>query len=140
MLTINKFLKIAVINGGDSAEADVSRVSAKGVIHALTANYKNVNGIELNADTAAQLSAFRPDVVFPILHGPPGEDGTLQGFLEILGYAYVGSAVHASSNAMDKVVAKQIFGEAGLPLANQVVIKRHFNAAKSVSRITAKLK
>ena len=80
-----KDLNIAVINGGDSAEAEVSRSSARGVIAALQENFSLVNSIELDVNIASTLSTFSPDVVFPILHGPPGEDGTLQGFLEILG-------------------------------------------------------
>ena len=74
--------KIAVINGGHSAEATVSRSSAKGVIEALRENYDFVTSIELDSKLATSLADFNPDVVFPILHGPPGEDGTLQGFLE----------------------------------------------------------
>ncbi len=130
-----KQLKIAVINGGTSAEADVSRSSAKGVIAALKINFDSVTGIELDAEVASNLAACAPDVVFPILHGPPGEDGTLQGFLEILGYAYVGSDVHSSAIAMDKIVAKEVFRSAGLPVANQVVVSRDEPIADAVARI-----
>ncbi|MFT7684864.1 MAG: D-alanine-D-alanine ligase [Candidatus Azotimanducaceae bacterium] len=119
---INNSLKIAVINGGSSPEASVSRISAIGVIEALKENYGKVLSIELNASLSLNLAQFSPDIVIPILHGPPGEDGTIQGFLEILGYHYLGSGVHASAVAMDKVVAKHIFAEAGLPLAKQLVI------------------
>ena len=81
---INKNLRIAVINGGESAEAEGSRSSAKGVIQALRENYEHVAAMELDQNLAAALDEFSADVVFPVLHGPPGEDGTLQGFLEIL--------------------------------------------------------
>ena len=134
-----KDLKIAVINGGDSAEAEVSRSSARGVIAALKENFSLVNSIELDANIASTLSTFSPDVVFPILHGPPGEDGTLQGFLEILGYPYVGSDVHSSALAMDKIAAKQVFREADLPVADQCVIRREAAIADSVARITGQL-
>lgn len=134
-----KDLKIAVINGGDSAEAEVSRSSARGVIAALKENFSLVNSIELDANIASTLSTFSPDVVFPILHGPPGEDGTLQGFLEILGYPYVGSDVHSSALAMDKIAAKQVFREADLPVADQCVIRREVAIADSVARITGQL-
>ena len=134
-----KDLKIAVINGGDSAEADVSRSSARGVVGALKENFDQVTSIELDDDVADSLSACGPDVVFPILHGPPGEDGTLQGFLEILGYRYVGSDVHSSALAMDKIVAKQVFQEAGLPVADQCVVQRQSGIADSVARITQSL-
>jgi D-alanine-D-alanine ligase len=132
-------LKIAVINGGDSAEADVSRSSARGVIKALQDNYESVTSIELDHQLAANLSACQPDVVFPILHGPPGEDGTLQGFLEIMGFKYVGSDVHGSAFAMDKIVAKQVFREAGLPVAKQCVVTRNQGAAAAVAEITQQL-
>ncbi len=134
-----KDLKIAVINGGDSAEAEVSRSSARGVIAALKENFSLVNSIELDVNIASTLSTFSPDVVFPILHGPPGEDGTLQGFLEILGYPYVGSDVHSSALAMDKIAAKQVFREADLPVADQCVIRREAAIADSVARITGQL-
>ena len=79
-------IRIAVINGGNAAEADVSRSSARGVIEALKENFSSVTSVELDENIARSLADCNPDVVFPILHGPPGEDGTLQGFLEILGY------------------------------------------------------
>lgn len=132
-------LNIAVINGGSSAEAEVSRSSARGVIAALKESYEQVTSIELDSDIANTLAACSPDIVFPILHGPPGEDGTLQGFLEILGYTYVGSDVHSSAIAMDKIVAKDVFRSAGLPVADQVVVCRSEPVAESVARVQASL-
>ncbi|MGV0034658.1 MAG: D-alanine--D-alanine ligase family protein [Candidatus Azotimanducaceae bacterium WSBS_2022_MAG_OTU7] len=134
-----KNTKIAVINGGDSAEATVSRSSAKSVIEALRENYDSVSSIELDSQIATSLAACSPDVVFPILHGPPGEDGTLQGFLEILGYSYIGSDVHSSAFAMDKIVAKEVFRSAGLPVARQCVVSRTDGIASAVDRITREL-
>ena len=81
------------------------------------------------------LGEFSADVVFPVLHGPPGEDGTLQGFLEILGFPYVGSDVHGSAFAMDKIVSKSIFREAGLPLINQAVVTQTGGIAVAVQTI-----
>jgi len=75
----------------------------------------------------------------PILHGPPGEDGTLQGYLEILDLDYVGSGVHASAVAMDKVVAKQIFQTVNLPIAAQKVFKRSDEIAGAVKSVVAAL-
>ena len=128
-------MKIAVISGGQSAEASVSRISATGVTNALLANYPNTQNFELDDSLTSNLIQFQPDVVFPVLHGPPGEDGTLQGYLEILNLKYVGSGVHASAVAMDKVVAKQIFAAAGLPLAKQVVVQREYPLAECLERI-----
>ena len=132
-------LRIAVLNGGDSAEADVSRSSARGVIAALRENFGQVTGLELDADIARSLAEWKPDLVFPILHGPPGEDGTLQGFLEILGYPYVGSDVHSSAFAMDKIVAKDIFRTAGLPVAGQCVVTRGSDIARAADAIVQTL-
>jgi D-alanine-D-alanine ligase len=136
---IKKDLRIAVINGGQSAEAEVSRSSARGVIQALKENYDHVSSIELDQNLAESLSAFSADVVFPALHGPPGEDGTLQGFLEILGYPYVGSDVHGSAFAMDKIVSKSVFREQGLPLIEQTVVIREAGAAAAVEKIVKEL-
>ena len=132
---INKNLRIAVINGGESAEAEVSRSSAKGVIQALRENYEHVADMELDRNLAAALHEFSADVVFPVLHGPPGEDGTLQGFLEILGFPYGGSDVHGRAFAMDKIVAKSIFREAGFPLINQAVVTQTGGIAAAVQTI-----
>tara|TARA_E500000331_G_scaffold14713_1_gene12916 strand:+ start:22830 stop:23798 length:969 start_codon:yes stop_codon:yes gene_type:complete len=118
----SKNVRIAVICGGSSNEAEVSRVSGTGVADALRENYTDVTVLELNAGLTAALQQLNPDVVFPILHGPPGEDGTIQGFLEILNIPYVGSGVHASAVAMDKPGAKLVFANAGLPLAAQVIV------------------
>lgn len=75
----------------------------------------------------------------PILHGPPGEDGTLQGYLEILGLQYLGSGVHASAVAMDKVIAKQVFENAHLPIAAQKVFKRSDDIPRAVESVVETL-
>jgi D-alanine-D-alanine ligase len=113
--------RVAVIAGGSSNEAAVSRSSAAEVGKALKTRYANVAQFELDGSLTAALQAFRPDVVFPVLHGPPGEDGTVQGYLEILRYPYVGSGVHASAAAMDKSLAKAIFRRVGLPMCPERV-------------------
>lgn len=119
---MSKPLRIAVLMGGPSAEAEVSRNSARQVIDALAGNGHQVEGIELDNQTAVALARFDPEVVFPALHGPPGEDGTVQGFIEILGYPYVGSGVHGSALAMDKAVAKQVFRQHNLPVLPDLVV------------------
>lgn len=124
-----------MISGGNSAEAEVSRSSAKGVTEALLTRYPATQNFELTGTLTANLQAFAPDVVFPVLHGPPGENGTLQGYLEILGFKYVGSNVQSSAVAMDKVIAKQVFATANLPLAKQVVVERATPIARCVEQI-----
>ncbi|MEX1237455.1 MAG: D-alanine--D-alanine ligase, partial [Pseudomonadales bacterium] len=94
---------------------------------------------ELSRHLASHLADFAPDVVFPVLHGPPGEDGTLQGFLEICGYAYVGSDVASSAAAMDKITAKLLFASCNLPLAEQVIVTRRDDIAAAVDKIAKDL-
>jgi|TARA_Y100000310_G_scaffold343526_1_gene451642 D-alanine-D-alanine ligase len=135
----SKDRKIAVICGGPSAEAEVSRVSAAGVAEALQENYPHVTTLELDADLAQGLSDLDIDVVFPVLHGPPGEDGTLQGFLEIMQLAYVGSGVHASACGMDKIVSKHLFKSHNLNVADDVVLQRSNDIATGIELVTRSL-
>jgi D-alanine-D-alanine ligase len=115
---------VAVVCGGVSAETEVSRISGREVAKALRATYARVVVLELDGRLTEALKDSHAEVVFPVLHGPPGEDGTFQGFLEILGLPYVGSGVRASAFAMDKVVAKGLFRRAGLPVARDLVVGR----------------
>ncbi len=131
--------RIAVLFGGPSAEAEVSRSSAESVAAALRETYANVEVLSLDHALTARLKGGAFDVVFPVLHGPPGEDGTLQGYLEILGLPYVGSGVQASAVGMDKVAAKLAFAAAGLPLADQVVVTRDTGISEAVSRVQVAL-
>ena len=115
---------VAVVCGGASAETEVSRASGREVAEALRATFARVVVLELDGQLRETLKDSHAEVVFPVLHGPPGEDGTFQGFLEILGLPYVGSAVRASASAMDKVIAKDLFRRAGLPVARDLVAGR----------------
>ena len=132
---MHKDARIAVLFGGPSAEAEVSRSSAEGVANALQEIYRNVEVLALDNALTERLFSGSIDVVFPVLHGPPGEDGTLQGYLEILGLPYVGSGVQASAVGMDKVAAKLAFAAAGLPLAEQVVVTREAGVPEAVARV-----
>lgn len=107
--------QVAVVVGGPSREAAVSRVTGRGVAAALEGRFPRVRLLELGPDLPGEL-APSGEVVFPALHGPPGEDGTFQGLLEVLGVPYVGSGVRASALAMDKQVAKLVFARGGLPV------------------------
>lgn len=130
-------LNIALIAGGPAAEAEVSRSSARSVAAALRETWPGVALLELDSELPAKLLSGRFDVVFPVLHGPPREDGTVQGFLEVLGIPYVGSGVLASACAMNKIVAKQIFRLFGLPVAHDVIIEAHENVDSAVDRVRA---
>jgi D-alanine-D-alanine ligase len=128
-----------VVCGGSSAEAAVSRVSGQSVAAALRTSYANTSILECDDTIGSALIESRPDVVFPVLHGPPGEDGTFQGLLEVLGIPYVGSGVHASACAMDKIIAKHLFRDAGLPVAPDATIARADDLYASADRVLAEL-
>lgn len=125
--------------GGNSAEAEVSRSSAAEVAKGITAGGYHARCVELDGDLTGALQSYQPDVVFPALHGPVGEDGTIQGYLEILGLPYVGSAVRGSALAMDKCIAKSVFAAAQLPVAPQIVIEPHSNLEVLAQEIQAQL-
>lgn len=127
-------LRVAVVCGGPAAEREVSLTSGREVAKALGAAFPNVTTHEPDLHLAATLLRGEIDVVFPALHGPLGEDGSIQGMLEIAGTPYVGSGVAASACAMDKVVAKRLFRDAALPLAREVVVERA-DAADAVARV-----
>ena len=132
---MTRVLTVAVLMGGSSAEAVVSRNSAAQIIDALQQKGHLAHPIELDNHLASALAALQPDVVFPALHGPPGEDGTVQGFLEILGYHYVGSDVRGSALAMDKHVAKLICRQHGLPVLPDKVVNQGEDLEKVASII-----
>jgi D-alanine-D-alanine ligase len=117
-------LSVAVVQGGPSTEAEVSRASAVGVAKALEEVGHRVVKLELDAYLAESLRSGGYDVVFPVAHGAVGEDGSLQGLLEVLDLPYVGSGVLASALAMHKRVARALFEQAGLPVAPGVVVPK----------------
>lgn len=132
-------LRIAVIQGGPSAEAAVSRRSAEGVCAALARAGHDVARLELDARLPASLASAAPDVVFPVVHGTVGEDGCLQGMLEVLGLAYVGSGVLASALGYDKVCAKGVFRAHGLPTAPDAIVVRGEEPMRAAARVREKL-
>ena len=121
---------VAVLMGGWSAERDVSLRSGKACADALGRRGYRVTPIDVGRDIAAALTAAQPDVALNVLHGRPGEDGTLQGLLEILGIPYTHSGVLASAVAMQKDTAKVLFRAAGVPVAEDRVVSR-LEAAKA---------
>jgi D-alanine-D-alanine ligase len=117
-------LSIAVVQGGPSPEAEVSRASAAGIASALGELGHRAVRLELDAFLPESLRTGGYDVVFPAVHGAVGEDGSLQGLLELLELPYVGSGVLASALAMDKRQARVAFTMAGLPVAKGTVAMR----------------
>ena len=126
-----------MLAGGNSAEASVSRSSAAGVARALESGGHGVTVVEVDGALIGNLHEMAPEVVFPVLHGPPGEDGTIQGLLTMLGLPFVGSDVRGCAAAMDKHVAKALFRAAGLPVADDVLIGAGTPVAAAESRTAA---
>ncbi|PLW75542.1 D-alanine--D-alanine ligase [Cohaesibacter celericrescens] len=120
---------VAVLMGGWSTERPVSLSSGKECADALEASGFMVSRVDVQRDIASVLSDLKPDVAFNALHGPYGEDGCIQGLLEVLGIPYTHSGVMASSVAMNKEKAKDIMRAAGVPVAESKVMHR-LDAAK----------
>jgi D-alanine-D-alanine ligase len=115
---------IAVLMGGWSAEREISLRSGKACADALERIGFRVTRINVDRDVAAALTAAKPDVALNLLHGRPGEDGTIQGLLEILAIPYTHSGVLASALAMQKDRAKVVMREAGVPVPEGMVVNR----------------
>ena len=116
---------VAVLMGGWSAERPVSLNSGRGCADALETRGYRVSRIDVDRNIADVLAKLRPDVAFNALHGPVGEDGSIQGLLEILRIPYTHSGVLASALALRKDLAKVALQAAGVPVAPGVTIDRH---------------
>jgi D-alanine-D-alanine ligase len=121
---------VAVLMGGWSAEREISLRSGKACAEAAARLGYRVTRIDVGRDIATVLGTVKPDVALNVLHGRPGEDGTLQGILEILAIPYTHSGVMASSVAMQKDVAKTLFRAVDVPVPEGMVASR-FEIAKS---------
>jgi D-alanine-D-alanine ligase len=113
---------VAVLMGGWSAEREVSLSSGRECANALEGEGFRVTRIDVGHDLAAQLAELKPDVCFNALHGRWGEDGCVQGLLEVLELHYTHSGVLASAIAMDKERTKQIVASVGVPVAKGVLV------------------
>ena len=117
--------RIAVLMGGYSKEREVSLVSGKAASKALRARGFDVREIDVPRDVSKLVTAIQaaqPDVVFNALHGRFGEDGCIQGLLDIMALPYTASGRMASAVAMDKPMAKRVFASAGIPVAAEKVV------------------
>ncbi len=125
--------RVGVLYGGPSAEREVSLVSGKEVAEALRKRgYKGVSLIDVGPDLPAQLRKRRIDVVFNALHGKIGEDGCVQGLLEVTGIPYTGSGVTASALCMDKVLTKEVLGRNRIPTPPYQVLAGDGKAASKL--------
>jgi len=136
-------MKVAVLKGGSSLERGVSLRSAARVEDAVAALGHEPLGIDVGQDLVARLRDERPDVVFIALHGPGGEDGTVQELLEILDLDYTGPGVAACALCMDKVAAKHEMRTAGIPTPDWAAFNatafRGLGAADTLEEIEARL-
>jgi len=108
-------MKIGVLYGGWSSEREISILSGKRVASALRNRGYEVLEIDVGQDIAEVLSKNKIDIAYVMLHGKPGEDGTIQGLLETMGIPYTGSGVLASALVINKVITKKIFKYSGIP-------------------------
>lgn len=131
----SQFGKVGVLYGGRSAEREVSIMSGTGVSEALRSQGVDAHLFDTGKRTIAELAAEKFDRVFIALHGRYGEDGTIQGALELLGIPYTGSGPMASSLAMDKVMTKRVWLEAGLPTPRYVALTDEGELDSAIAKI-----
>ena len=116
-------LHVAVLMGGPSAEREVSLMSGTGVADALESLGHRVTRIDMGKDVAARLAEANPDVVFNALHGTPGEDGTIQGLLDLMGLTYTHSGLATSVIAIDKQLTKLLLVPGGIPMPGGRIVQ-----------------
>jgi D-alanine-D-alanine ligase len=121
---LNKDLHVVVLMGGWSSERPVSLMSGKGVAEALRERgWTRVTELDMDRDVAARLVELKPDVVFNALHGHPGEDGTVQGMLELMGVPFTHSGVTTSAIAIDKELTKLLLVPAGVRMPKGTMVR-----------------
>ena len=133
---LNKDLNIVVLMGGWSAERPVSLMSGNGVADALEERgFTNVTRVDMDRNVAAVLAAIRPDVIFNALHGTPGEDGTVQGMLDLMQIPYTHSGLETSVIAIDKELTKMVLVPAGIRMPKgEVVASESLYSADPMAR------
>jgi D-alanine-D-alanine ligase len=112
---VNRDLHVVVLMGGWSAEREVSLMSGRGVAEALRGNgWSKVTELDMGRDVAVRLAELKPDVVFNALHGTPGEDGSVQGMMDLMGLKYTHSGLETSVIAIDKDLTKMVLVPHGI--------------------------
>ncbi|MCE8034763.1 MAG: D-alanine--D-alanine ligase [Halomonas sp.] len=135
MMRASEFGRVAVLYGGNSAEREVSLRSGAAVLAALERSGVDVIGYDPADGGLVGLEALAPDRVFIALHGRGGEDGTLQGALELLGIPYTGSGVLASALGMDKQRTKLVWQAVGLPTPESLMLEADSDWEDIVARL-----
>jgi D-alanine-D-alanine ligase len=134
-MSLHDFGKVGVLYGGKSAEREVSLMSGSGVHAALCSQGVDAHLFDTGTHSLSELAQQGFNRVFIALHGRYGEDGTLQGALELLGIPYTGSGPMASSLAMDKIMTKRIWLEAGLPTPDYAELTSEDEVAAAASTL-----
>ncbi len=120
---MNRGLHVVVLMGGWSAEREVSLMSGKGIVEALEGNgWSRVTALDMDRDVAARLAELKPDIVFNALHGTPGEDGTVQGMLTLMGIPFTHSGIETSVIAIDKELTKLLLVPHGIRMPEGIVV------------------
>ncbi len=127
--------RVALLYGGPSSEREVSLKSGAAVLKALLARGIDAQGIDVQPDIGSRLLAGGFSRVFLILHGRFGEDGAIQGFLEVLGLPYTGSGITASALAMDKALSKAVWVASGVPTPDYALIHKEEDLAAAAGRL-----
>lgn len=122
-MTLTRKLHVAVLMGGWANERPVSLMSGEGVAKALEARGHRVTRIDMDRQVAARLAEAAPDVVFNALHGVPGEDGTVQGMMDLMGLTYTHSGLATSVIAIDKQLTKNALVPHGIPMPGGRIVK-----------------
>jgi len=121
---VNKDLNVVVLMGGWSSEREVSLTSGQGVVEALRGRgWTNVTPVDMDRNVATVLTGIRPDVVFNALHGTPGEDGTVQGMLDLMQIPYTHSGLETSVIAIDKELTKMVLVPGGIRMPKGKVVE-----------------
>nr|WP_283938478.1 D-alanine--D-alanine ligase [Sphingomonas alba] len=117
-------MNVVVLMGGWSSEREVSLTSGQGVVEALRGRgWSNVTAVDMDRNVASVLTAIRPDVVFNALHGTPGEDGTVQGMLDLMQIPYTHSGLETSVIAIDKELTKMVLVPGGIRMPKGKVVE-----------------
>lgn len=132
---MTKFGKVGVIYGGNSSEREISLLTGAAIVQALQNQGVDTLAIDLRGQSLDEISESKIDRAFIALHGPGGEDGTLQGALEYLGIPYTGSGVMASALAMDKLRCKQIWKGINLPTSDFVSLDKNTDWQQAIDKL-----
>lgn len=136
---VTQFGKVAVLMGGLSAEREISLLSGNAVLKALLHVGVDAHAVDVRENIVSELDAGNYQRVFIVLHGRGGEDGTMQGLLEVMKLPYTGSGVMGSSIAMDKLKTKQIWLAMGLPTPDFCIIDSEQSCVNAMERLSLPL-